>query len=997
MKRKFFLPVIALIALSFMWLFLLKEKDNKKQEAYAEFLKSKYKEISGIDASKADSIPKFDRPDIAALQDYFMTLDPNTGRIPRERLYKAYQQTKSLQESLKNDPIQWSNIPVEMGGRTRAIMFDPNDADHSKVFAGSVTGGLWYNDDIFSETSSWSPVNDFWDNLTVSSLTYDPNNTQVMYAGTGEPETAVIVYRESSGRGIGIWKSTDGGETWSLIPSTEDFAYITDVVVKDESGQSVVYAAVVSGTYMGSQHQSQPTDGLYRSTDGGDNWQQVLPDIPGTDVPYTPSDIEIGADGRIYIGTKNNLDGEGGAVILYSDDGTQGTWTVNDTYRNIILNDPDFNIPGRVMIAAAPSDANRVYALVASGYTSSNNGFNYYYCNYILRSDNKGVSWTEKSQPTDLSSGSNFATLAWHALIGRVNPTNPDELFVGGLDVFKTTDGGNSWLPRLSDWYGMYYGGGDRYVHADIHEMAFQPGNDNNLLIVTDGGVFYTGNSTNNAPVFEERNHNYNTLQFYTCDIAPPEDQDLLVGGLQDNGTLFYQGIPITINDMIDGGDGAYCFFDNDDVSGVMITSTYYNSYTFFYNSGNNSNYYSGDNGTFVSPADYDHELNTLYANAMEFGGSYQDYILRISGIPQSPNGQNVNVNTGATTPFSHVKVSPHSPTGTTNLYLGTQAGRLFKLTNAESSPASTELTGANFPAGNISSVDIGGTEDTILVTFSNYGVTSIWQSYDGGSSWESKEGALPDMPIRWALYKPGNAKIAMIATEIGVWYADNLDETDVTWIPATDGLANVRVDMLRLRETDNTVLAATHGRGLFTAQFGAPPALSADFVASTRDILEGESINFTDQSVGSPNSWEWTFEGAEPASSNLQNPSGITYQTQGTYNVTLTVSNDNGSNTVVKEDYISVSPDGVATINESDFTVYPNPSNGIFKINIPEHSRCKNIAVYSAEGKEIFSKKINGTGNIEKVDVSKAPKGVYFVKIYTTTKVITKKIYKNS
>ena len=193
-------------------------------------------------------------------------------------------------------------------------------------------------------------------------------------------------------------KSVDGGSTWNHLESTADFQYITDIVVREEDGIGVIYAGVVSGQYQGNIHQSIPTDGLYRSEDGGASWIQVLPDIVGEDVPYAPSDIELTADGRIFIGTMASLNEKGGAAILYSDLGTEGSWTLFDSYADSILNDDIYNIPGRVKLAAAPSNENRIYALLASGSdTETIQTFRTYVCTYILRSDDKGVSWAEKN------------------------------------------------------------------------------------------------------------------------------------------------------------------------------------------------------------------------------------------------------------------------------------------------------------------------------------------------------------------------------------------------------------------------------------------------------------------------------------------------------------------------------------------------------------------------------------------------------------------------
>jgi len=184
------------------------------------------------------------------------------------------------------------------------------------------------------------------------------------------------------------------------MESTEGFAYVTDIKVRDEEGQSIVYAAVASGKYMGEQHQSEPTDGLYRLTEDSEDWDQVLPYISGFDIPYAPSDIEIAADGRIYVGTMPNLDEEGAATILYSDDGTSGSWTIFEDYKNIIESEPSNNMPGRVILASAPSDENIIYAEIASGrYEYGLPGFQ---CYFIIRSEDKGSTWSTLNIPSNM-------------------------------------------------------------------------------------------------------------------------------------------------------------------------------------------------------------------------------------------------------------------------------------------------------------------------------------------------------------------------------------------------------------------------------------------------------------------------------------------------------------------------------------------------------------------------------------------------------------------
>ncbi len=828
MKRKLTVyTLISLVVLSAFYLFSMMNK-SVDRNVYEQFIEEQGKDFSNMFNNNKKK--KFDNPQGAAFQNYLMTLDPKLKRVPVERLVSAYKNAGS--RKMKDENIVWENSNVSMGGRTRCLMYDPNDANGNKVWGGSVTGGLWYNNDISAETSRWNVVNDFWQSLSISRITYDPTNTQKFYVATGEAETAIITYRESSGRGVGIYTSDDGGDTWALLPSTSDFAYITDLVVRNEAGTGVIYASVVSGIYQGTVHQSIPNDGLYRSEDQGATWEQVLPNIPGEEVPYSPSDIEIGADGRIYVGTMPNMNDVGGAVILYSDAGTNGTWTVYDDHVDEIMADAEYNIPGRVKLASAASNENVVYAFLAAGSnTETIESFRTFRCTYILRSDNKGVSWTEKNHP-DNDNG--WAYLAWHALIAKVDPNNENTLFIGGLDLYKSTNGGTSWN-HISDWAAMYSGGGDNYAHADQHEIVFKDGSSSEIIFGTDGGVFYTNTGEQNYPVFKQRNLGYNTLQFYTCAIHPLSGNPQLLGGLQDNGTVVDFGEQIEVEDMINGGDGAYCFYDKNEAQ-LSITSTYDNNYT-IHNNYQDFESIAGNSGTFVSPADYDYKLNILYANSGTFSGNYYNLIDRTSGIPNNINPEQINVNTNINVPFSCVKYSEHSPLNSSTLYLGSMSGRLFKVENANTTPITTEITSTEFPLAAISSISIGESEDYMLVTFSNYGVESVFYSEDGGLNWTNKEANLPDIPVRWSIFHPENNRQVMLATELGVWTTEDITAEEVNWVQSVNGMPNVRVDMLRIREADNRVVAASHGRGFFTTTY---PKLDV----SVKNVLETSKLN---------------------------------------------------------------------------------------------------------------------------------------------------------
>ncbi len=835
MKRALFFSAAILLTVAVAFLFSSSESDK-----YNSWLAKEYSKIPALDYEEAKDIPKMDRPDLAAMQNYLSIVDPVEKRVPYERLLSAYKTSKA-EEAMRDNkgtaPLSWEIQPSEMGGRTRAMMWDPNSATGNKVWAGSVTGGLWYNNNITDNSEPWQSVDEFWANLSIACITYDPNNTMDFYIGTGESQTAIQTYRASSGLGFGILKSGDGGETWNWIESTQEWAFVNDIIIRDEDGSSVIYAAVASGEYYGS-HISNPSDGIFRSGDGGETWEQVLPNITDMDIPYTPADIVMTADGRLIVGTMQNIEGDGGATILYSDEGTPGSWTVNETYKELIEQGTGgYNLPGRIMLAEAPSDSSRVYGVVAGGYI---NTYPYYHCRYIIKSDDKGETWSNVSNPDN----GQWASLAWHAFTVEVDPNNADKLFIGGLDQWTSANAGNYWY-HVSDWALMYYGGGDEYVHADQHIVAYKPGSSSEAIFGTDGGVFYTNNAHDNTPDFQQRNNNFNTLQFYSCAIKPVAGSQELLGGLQDNGSLWHDGTPVSIFDMVQGGDGAFCFFDENEPA-YAYTSVYYNRYQAYIN-GEYVNYLGEEIGTFINAGDLDWKDNIMFNNAVSYSGSNANKIHRYTNIPNIGSSSYFNVPTGGIAYFSAITYSRHSEVGDPTIFAGTNAGKLFRIDNAdETNPVSTNITGSEFPLGSISSIAVGGSNDTLMVTISNYGIASVWQSYDGGDTWKDIESNLPDMPVRWVIYHPQNSMQVMLATEIGVWTTINAGAEEVEWAPDNSGLGNVRVDMLRVRTADNKVVAASHGRGLHIADWPLDLSVGVDrIVAKKLNIYPNPASEF--------------------------------------------------------------------------------------------------------------------------------------------------------
>ena len=795
MKKKGFLLVILLsCALGVILPNLIKPVDP--HERYGSYLRNHPFSKAPLEEDLSEG-PRPDRPDLAFRQNFIMTMDPQLKRPAPERLARALAVAERRTSAFKGqspDLIWEERGPLEVAGRTRAIMWDPNDPAGTKVWAGGVTGGLWFNDDIGNSFSTWQIVDDYWNSLSVSAIDHDPTDPNTFYVGTGEGFGSL-----SSTLGDGIWKSSDGGASFQPLPASKDMKTIYDLVVRNENGQGVLYVAVGDPGYQNYNDSLARPKGLYRSTDGGQSFNQVLPQINNQSDNYAPIDLEIAANNRLWVGTIDGSAG-GGGEALYSDDGLNF---------NVALNTQG----DRVELAVAPSDSNFVYALIER----------YGRIFQMRRSVDQGLSWQSMTLPDDADPGipaSDFTRgQGWYDLIAQVDPNDASVISVGGIDIFRSRDTGNTWQ-QMTHWFGGF---GYPYAHADQHQIVYKPGSSSEILFGHDGGITLSKNYTNNLPLFSTRNRGYNVTQFYSGALHPDFGEEYFLGGTQDNGTQQFTRQGLGNTNRATGGDGGYCFIDEDNPD-FQITSYVYNVFHRSFNGGRSFNNRFIDEfgtGRFINPADYDDQNDVLYA-ARDYLTIYR--FRNVRGILEQETIRLRNMFDLA----SAFEVSPYSNTST--LFVGSGAGKIYRIDSASASDANdrvTELTPLNFPTGYISCIQTGRNEDELLVTFSNYGVSSIWYTNDGGQTWQEKEGDLPDMPVRWALFNPKDYNMAIVATELGVWMCKDLNALTPQWNPVNTGLANVRVDMLDLRASDQVVLAATHGRGMFTSRFES--GLSSD------------------------------------------------------------------------------------------------------------------------------------------------------------------------
>lgn len=844
-------------------------------------------------STSSESKPK--TPDLFWAQEYIATMDPVTGRPAPENVMVAIQQS-SVNKNLGRRAMPGMNVtpwvergPNNVGGRTRALSWDPTDPTSKKVWAGAVTGGLWYNNDITSATSNWIQVSNLWSNLTVSCMAWDPNKPGTGYAGTGEGFGTT----SSSSRGFGIWKTTDSGKTWNQLSSTTGYFYVLDIAVRNENGSSVVYAAVNANFYQGVTH-GLSNYGLFRSTNGGVNWTNVISNAPNGQ-RFAVADIEIAADNRIWIGTRNNPyagTDRGAGRVMFSDNGT--TWTTSYTHTNKT---------GRVELATAPGRARTVYAMIEHNQT----------VDAIIATYDKGANWTSRTEPDDADNGipnTDFSRgQGWYDLILAVDPNDSLVVYAGAINLFRTTNGGTSWT-QISKWANNASMNtlSCPYVHADQHAFVFKPGSSSTCIIGNDGGVFYSNNigaAATSPTAIVERTLDYSTVQYYWGDMAQTSGSNLMIAGAQDNGSHRFTTAGKNAVGGLTGGDGAFCFISPSN-SNKQITSYVYNQYFYTLDNWVTPTAFQlisdGASGRFINPAEWDDNGSGIFTTKGN-GTLYRRTLTTSLGALQT-------ITFGGSNFASSIKAYKLG-TGKTRLWVGNEAGKIYVTNDAwATTPAFTEKTGT-INAGYISDINALRGGDTLAITLSNYGIRNIYLSLDGGTTWTQKEGNLPDIPVWSILLNPNKTGEAIVGTETGIYGTDNIFATSPVWTAYTAGIGFVKMRNLRYRASDKMLMAVTHGRGVFTSDAWAKNLPIPAFGTSSRDVCTNQSVSFTDSTINDPTTWSWAITPRNwvylsGTDSTKKNPV-VRFTKGGVYQVKLTATNGIGSNFITKSNWITV------------------------------------------------------------------------------------------
>jgi hypothetical protein len=764
--------------------------------------------------------------------------NPSLPWLEHQKFQKKYRlQKESSNKQAANwtpiGPTSWSSIGWNPGiGRVNAVTVDPNNSNI--IYVGTPAGGCWKSID---NGVSWLPLTDDFSSLGVSGIAIDPNNSNVVYLATGDGDG-------NDTYSIGIMKSIDGGTTWNstgLNWATSQSRTMRRIIIHPTNG-NILWVAT--------------NNGLWKTIDAGVNWEQVL---VGSirDVEMNTANTDI-----IYACTSS-------VFYISTAAGASGSFTS-------VLNGTPSGSVGRLSIAVTPNDANYVYLLAGD---SDDNGFFGLY-----RSTNGGNSFTLRTNTPNVfgynTNGSDAGGQSWYDMALAVSPTNKNEVYTGGVNVWKSTDGGSS-LTALSKW--SWPTGAYEYVHADIHTIDFYG---STLFVGSDGGIF---KSTDNGGNFSDITTGIQNSQFYRLG-ASATNAGTIITGAQDNGcTLLKNGTWTHVT----GGDGMECIVDYANNNIIYSTSQNGSIYKST-NGGASFNGISGsitsvEDGAWVTPYTLDPNNNsTIYAG--------------YSNVWKSTNaGGTWSTISSFGSNSATIRSLVVAPSNSNIIYAAT----LTSLKKTIDGGANWINITPILSGASITYITVHDTDpNTFWVSLSGFNnAAKVYKTIDGGSNWINVSGNLPNLPINCVLYENGSNNGIYVGTDIGIYYKnDDL----LNWQSFMEGLPNVMVNELEIYYPTGKIRAATYGRGLWESDLFITSAPTVQFSASDTNICPGNCTQFINETIDLGQQWQWYFPGGTPSASADLNPV-ICYSNTGNYNVSLVASNPTGSDSVFVQDYIHV------------------------------------------------------------------------------------------
>jgi hypothetical protein len=796
--------------------------------ASAIFLHNRLEEEPNPRAIKLSlSLGTEDDPHAQAEMEFLITRDPRTNTIPRDIRRREFEFARTIpvqrdvrfaKGKTRSSTAMWMERgPNNIGGRTRVFAADVVNPD--VLIAGAVAGGIWKST---NDGTSWRLTTQPWQIHTTTCIAQDirAGKTATWYVGTGEfrGSTTNNTRWGSFYRGDGIYKSTDNGESWVLLPSTvsgtphqtESFDYIWNIAVNAiDSTNDEIYAAT--------------WDGIYRSTNGGDSWTLVQAADSGlVNTGGFTTDVAITSTGVVYAHTKQS----GSPRIWRSADGV--TWTD--------IKPPTFpTVTGRIVFGLAQSNPNVVYVFIESANnTPATSGHQLWKYTHA----DTGGTWVNRGG--NLPSG--LSTQTGYDMTVHVKPDNENFVLIGGTNLYRSTDGfatstATTTIGGYPYWPGLNH-------HPDLHSGFFRGGNPGVYYSGHDGGLSKTDDVAATSVEWINLNNGYNVTQFYSVSISPESSNTMIMAGAQDNGTLLGDAPGLSDWIMVYGGDGTVAKIPpaSDDRLYTQYQNGQMQRHTLDITNTTNITPSGSNNQLFVNPIALDPNNSAiLYYAAGRTSPSLTSAIWRNDNAPSATTTVGwtalVNTNVGAATGYTRrISALGVSKANSANvLYYGTVDGIVKRVDEAHSSAyVVTDITppglgGGTSQGGFVRCVAVDpNNSDIALVAFGNYNFQNLWYTTDGGASWTDVEGNLsgPDGPsVRWAtIFYLDTTMHAFIGTSIGLQSTTALDGSQTVWAQeANTAIGNILIAMMDYREADRTLAVGTHARGVFTATFDSP------------------------------------------------------------------------------------------------------------------------------------------------------------------------------
>lgn len=688
------------------------------------------------------------------------------GTINTAAYYQAVRQSRSTIRSRNNE--QWLPIgPTNIGGRITDVELHPSDP--RTIYFGAAAGGLFKSTD---GGINWNPIFDDAENLAIGDFAIAPNDPNTLIVGTGEANGGG---NSLSYDGNGLFKSTNGGTTWSAL-GLSSVGSIGKIEIDPKRPERIFAAA------MGSLFADGPDRGLYRSVDSGSNWEKVLflTDSTGAvDVvinPLQPDTMYVAMWERVRRLNRRSYGGESSGIYRSTDGG--------DSWEELTNGIPTVGPrKGRIGLTISPSNPNVLYAIYATQ-TGNLEG--------LYKSTDHGESWNRINRNGVIS----VSFMWWFGKI-QVDPQNPDIVYVPALDIVKSVNGGESWFEVFTN------------THVDQHAIWIHPEHPDTVWLGNDGGLYKS--STGGANY--QKVTNLPITQFYTGTLDP-NYEDRIYGGTQDNGIMRTPEGASDNWEILFQADGFTTVLDpNDDQ--FILSEFQFGSLV--------RSLDGGQSFIFVKPDELDGERINWHAPLIQnpqnprtiyYGRNrvYRSHDRASSWDIISPDLTRGNQSTNLV--FGTLTSIGISPIDTNIIYTGSDDGKVWVSENGGSDW--NDIT-AGLPQRWITKVYPSPVErNTIYLTLSGYKYNDaqahVYRSDNLGQTWQAIDGNLPDIPVNDILMHESSRDL-YIATDVGVFMSENQGNT---WSVVGEGMPNVVVSKLMINEAGTALVAATYGRSMF-------------------------------------------------------------------------------------------------------------------------------------------------------------------------------------